>query len=199
MPFERTSGILLHPTSLPSRGGIGDLGPEAHRFADFLNIARQGLWQVLPLGPCGMGNSPYSGTSAFAGNPLMVSLERLAERGWIARERLGALPDASGNVDLEKVSPGKLPLLREAAGNFVKGAGDGARSRFLAFQQENAWWLEDFALFDVLRTRNQFRTWREWPAPLAHREPAALDRARHDFADDIAAAKALQFAFFEQW
>ncbi|HTK94639.1 MAG TPA: 4-alpha-glucanotransferase [Terriglobales bacterium] len=199
MPFERASGILLHPTSLPSRGGIGDLGPEAYRFADFLTAARQGLWQVLPLAPCGIGNSPYSGTSAFAGNPLMVSLERLAARGWIARERVATLPDRDGNVDYAQVHAAKLPLLREAAANFVHGAGDGARSRFARFQEENAWWLEDFALFDVLRTRNDFRTWREWPRELARREPAALDRARHDFADDIAVAKAIQFAFFEQW
>jgi 4-alpha-glucanotransferase len=199
MPFERTSGILLHPTSLPSRGGIGDLGAEAHRFADFLSDAKQGLWQVLPLGPCGIGNSPYSATSAFAGNPLLVSLERLAERGWLARERAAVLADAPGNVDYQRVASAKRPLLREAAANFLRGASDGARGRFARFQQENAWWLDDFALFDVLRARNQGRTWREWPAPLAHRDPAALDRARSDFADDVAVVKAIQFAFFEQW
>ena len=88
MSFERASGILLHPTSLPSRGGIGDLGPAAYDFVEFLAAARQGLWQVLPLGPPGKGNSPYSATSAFAGNPLLVSLERLADRGWIEPERL---------------------------------------------------------------------------------------------------------------
>jgi len=82
MSFSRAAGILLHPTSLPSRGGIGDFGPEAYRFVDFLASARQGLWQVLPLGPLGYGNSPYSSTSAFAGNPLLISLDRLAERGW---------------------------------------------------------------------------------------------------------------------
>lgn len=199
MPFERTSGILLHPTSLPARGGIGDLGPEAHRFVDFLAEARQGLWQVLPLGPCGMGNSPYSATSAFAGNPLLVSLERLAERGWLARERVAALPAAPGKVDYGAVTAAKLPLLREAAQNFLRGAGDGSRARFARFQQENAWWLDDFALFDVLRARNQQRTWREWPQPLARREPSALDHARHDFADELAMVKAVQFAFFEQW
>jgi 4-alpha-glucanotransferase len=199
MPFERNSGILLHPTSLPARGGIGDLGPEAYRFADFLAQAKQGLWQVLPLAPCGIGNSPYSATSAFAGNPLLVSLERLAERGWLAPERAAALPDPSGNVDYDKVNATKLPLLREAAQNFLRAAGDSARSRFARFQQENAWWLDDFALFDVLRARNQQRTWREWPRELARREPQALDRARHDLADDLAVVKAIQFAFFEQW
>src|SRR5271168_4862604 len=88
MPFPRVAGILLHPTSLPSRGGIGDFGPAAYQFVDFLASARQGLWQVLPLGPLGYGNSPYSSTSAFAGNPLLISLERLAEHGWVDPERL---------------------------------------------------------------------------------------------------------------
>ena len=94
MSFPRASGILLHPTSLASRGGIGDFGPAAYAFADFLASARQGLWQVLPLGPLGFGNSPYSSTSAFAGNPLLISLERLADRGWIDRAQIDAL--ASG-------------------------------------------------------------------------------------------------------
>src|SRR5258706_4610281 len=114
MPFERASGILLHPTSLPSRGGIGDLGPEAYRFVDFLSAAKQGLWQVLPLGPGGVGNSPYSATSAFAGNPLLISLERLAERGWIAKERVAGLSGGAascgadgefGKVVASKLSP----------------------------------------------------------------------------------------------
>src|SRR5580693_1356124 len=103
MPFPRASGILLHPTSLPSRGGIGDFGPSAYAFADFLAAARQGLWQVLPLGPVGFGNSPYSSTSAFAGNPLLISLERLADRGWIGRALVDALPDATEPVDYATV------------------------------------------------------------------------------------------------
>src|SRR5947209_4747416 len=111
---ERSSGILLHPTSLPSRGGIGDFGPEAYRFVDFLSSARQSVWQLLPLGPLGMGNSPYSSTSAFAGNPLLISLERLAERGWIDGARLASLPDHDRDIDYEEVRAHKLPLLREA-------------------------------------------------------------------------------------
>ena len=102
MPFPRASGILLHPTSLPSRGGIGDFGPSAYAFADFLASARQGLWQVLPLGPLGYGDSPYSSTSAFAGNPLLISLERLADRGWIDR-------DSSRRSSLPTVGAGGLP------------------------------------------------------------------------------------------
>src|ERR1700757_2617321 len=98
MPFPRATGILLHPTSLPARGGIGDFGPAAYRFLDFLVASRQGLWQVLPLGPLGYGNSPYSSTSAFAGNPLLISLERLAERGWLDPQCLKDLSEAVGPV-----------------------------------------------------------------------------------------------------
>src|SRR5208283_2742622 len=122
MPCPRSSGILLHPTSLPSRGGIGDFGPAAYAFADFLASARQSVWQVLPLGPLGYGDSPYSSTSAFAGNPLLISLDRLAERGWIDRSQLDALPAAIEPVDYSSVFHHKLPLLFEAAHNFVGSA-----------------------------------------------------------------------------
>src|ERR1700685_4373494 len=103
MPFPRASGILLHPTSLASRGGIGDFGPSAYAFADFLASARQGLWQVLPLGPLGYGNSPYSSTSAFAGNPLLISLERLADHGWLEKSELASLSQPGEMVDYETV------------------------------------------------------------------------------------------------
>src|SRR6202162_1688335 len=110
MSFPRASGILLHPTSLPARGGIGDFGPSAYAFADFLSSARQGLWQVLPLGPLGYGNSPYSSTSAFAGNPLLISLERLADRGWVDHAQLdalagGAAPAGYSGGFLHKLAP----------------------------------------------------------------------------------------------
>src|SRR5437667_11937927 len=122
MPFERSAGILLHPTSLPSEGGIGDFGPEAYAFVDFLGQARQGLWQILPLSPPGLGNSPYSALSAFAGNPLLISLERLADRGWIARDRVK--PPAPSfrekRIDFGQVKAKKLPLLQEAAKNFLE-------------------------------------------------------------------------------
>src|ERR1700739_4089395 len=111
MSFPRAAGILLHPTSLPSRGGVGDFGPAAYQFADFLASARQGLWQVLPLGPLGYGNSPYSATSAFAGNPLLISLDRLADRGWIDHAKIANLPEASRAVAYEAVFRRKMPLL----------------------------------------------------------------------------------------
>src|SRR6202790_4258793 len=140
MSFPRASGILLHPTSLPSRGGIGDFGPSAYAFADFLASARQGLWQVLPLGPLGYGASPYSSTSAFAGNPLLISLERLADRGWIDRARVDASADGVEPVDYPAVFRRKLPLLFEAGRNFLaRQAGDGA-GRFDKFCKDNDWW-----------------------------------------------------------
>src|SRR5260370_24218093 len=119
MLFPGATGILLHPTSLPSRGGIGDFGPAAYEFVDFLAAARQGLWQVLPLGPPANGASPYSSTSAFAGNPLLISLERLAERGWPYHSRLAGLPETSGKIYCEPVFPQKPPLLFGAATNFL--------------------------------------------------------------------------------
>src|SRR5579863_4976835 len=122
MPFPRASGILLHPTSLPSRGGIGDFGPAAYRFVDFLASACQGFWQVLPLGPLGYGNSPYSSTSAFAGNPLLISLERLAQHGWIDAAKVSTLAGESGAVEYEGVFARKMPLLFEAARNFLHAA-----------------------------------------------------------------------------
>ena len=111
MPFERSSGLLLHVTSLPSYGGIGDLGPAAYAFADFLAASKQRLWQVLPIGPTGYGNSPYAALSAFAGNPMLVSLEHLSDWGWIEGERLAGMAGRSGDVDFNEVERTKLPLL----------------------------------------------------------------------------------------
>lgn len=199
MSFARAAGILLHPTSFPSRGGIGDFGPAAYRFVDFLASARQGIWQVLPLGPLGYGNSPYSSTSAFAGNPLLISLERLADYGWIDRAQLDSLPPASAFVEYDHVFAQKLPLLFEAGHHFLKSAPDEALRRFESFRAENAWWLDDFVLFDALRAHHKLETWNRWPRAIASREPAALDQARKALADDIRVRSALQFAFYEQW
>ena len=199
MPFPRAAGILLHPTSLPSRGGVGDFGPSAYQFVDFLTAARQGLWQVLPLGPLGYGNSPYSSTSAFAGNPLLISLERLAERGWIDSAKLADLAAGSGAVEYEQVFALKMPLLFEAARNFLRSTSGDAMRRFESFRAENAWWLEGFVLFDALRARQKLDSWNHWPRDLTNREPAALDKARQELSGDIQIRRALQFAFYEQW
>jgi 4-alpha-glucanotransferase len=224
MSFPRAAGILLHPTSLPSRGGIGDFGPAAHQFVDFLASARQGVWQVLPLGPLGYGNSPYSSTSAFAGNPLLISLDRLAEHAWIDSNKLeqtkldlkkleqtkldptkldAAKPDYplsnSGPVEYEKAFAQKMPLLFEAARSFLQSASSDARQRLEKFRSENSWWLDDFVLFDALRARHKLAHWNQWPSGLARCEPAEMEKARKELATEIQIRSALQFAFYEQW
>ena len=197
--LERASGILLHPTSLPAPGGIGDLGPAAHDFVEFLAAGRQRLWQVLPLNPVGFGNSPYSSTSAFAGNPLLISLQRLADRGWIDPGRLAVLPETPGNIDFEQVCAAKSPLLFEAATNFLHQTSGAQRARFEQFCREQAWWLEDFVLFTVLRHRFQGASWNCWPREFARRDAGALERLRREAAPVLDTARVLQFAFFEQW
>ncbi len=199
MPFPRASGILLHPTSLPSRGGIGDFGPAAYAFADFLRSARQGLWQVLPLGPLGYGFSPYSSTSAFAGNPLLISLERLSDRGLIGPSQVDTLPDGVAPVDYGHIFTRKMPLLFAAGRKFLQTASPAAKARFEHFCDENRWWLDDFVLFDGLRSRFHLESWNRWPREFARRDPAALERVRSEIADDLAIRRALQFFFYEQW
>ena len=199
MPFERSSGLLFHISSLPSLGGIGDLGPAAYDFADFLAASKQRLWQVLPLGPTGYGNSPYAALSAFAGNPALISLEFLADRNWIEHDRLASLPGRSGPADYEAVYAQKLPLLEEAARNFLRNQSSGEWSAFEAYCHENATWLNDWALYSVLRRKFNYASWNEWPSEVKHRDTAALDRLRLEHGEDLATAQALQFGFNEQW
>jgi 4-alpha-glucanotransferase len=196
---ERASGILLHPTSFPSHGGIGDLGPAAYEFVDWLIAGKQSLWQVLPLAPAGIGNSPYSATSAFAGNTMLISLDRLVDRGLISRDRVRSLPDGQGRVNFEKVTANKLPLLEEAAHEFLRTATGRDREKFDKFAWENGWWLEDFVLFDALRKRFNNESWNRWPRELVYREPAAIDKIKKELADELAVGRYLQYAFFEQW
>src|SRR3954462_2474582 len=198
MNFPRSTGILLHPISLPSRGGIGDLGPAAYQFLDFLAAARQGLWQVLPLNPPANGNSPYSSISAFAGNSLLISLERLADKGWLDPVSLSNLGATAGPIDYNQVRHEKLPLLWQAAQNFLQRANADARSRFDRFCHQNSWWLEDYVLFDTLRQRHG-NDWKHWPSPLARRESAAIESAQQELASDLSVCPFLQFFFWEQW
>jgi len=202
MPFERGAGILLHPTSLPSRGGIGDLGPEAYAFADFLARARQGLWQILPISPPGMSDSPYSAISTFAGNPLLISLEVLAQRGWIDSTLVARGEPAPGQpasrVDFEAVKAFKFPLLRRAAQQFLETRGS-ERERFEQFKKETSWWLDDFVLFEVMRDVHQGRVWSSWPRELARREPEGLRKFGLEYQRQLEVERAVQFAFFEQW
>jgi len=199
MLFPRLTGILLHPVSLPSRGGIGDFGPAAYEFLDFLASARQGLWQVLPLGPPANGNSPYSSTSAFAGNPLLISLERLADRGWIESSCLRTLPDVVGPIDYDEVRERKMPLLVEASRKFLKSASPAFQCRFEQFCGQNQWWLEDFVLYDSLRDRYGKQSWKHWPRELARREPEGMQTVRVELASEMEIRRAIQFFFYEQW
>ncbi len=200
MRFPRSSGILLHPTSLPGPCGIGELGLEAHRFADFLHDAGQRIWQVLPLGPTGYGDSPYQCFSAFAGNPLLISLETLVKRGYLANEELSTRPAFSvDNVDFGSVIQWKLPLLRKAAARFIASATPADRTAYEAFCRRHAAWLEEFALFMALKEVHNNVTWTKWSRALRLREPDALESARHELQDQIESNKAIQFEFERQW
>ena len=198
MAFPRLTGILLHPISLPSLGGIGDLGPAAYEFVDFLAAARQGLWQVLPLNPPANGNSPYSSTSAFAGNPQLISLERLVDHGWLERDALTGFPPETNHIDYGNVNRLKLPVIYRAAANFLNRAGSDARERYHRFCHENSWWLSDFVAFDLLRERHG-PDWSRWPAQFARREAAALHEFLQNATSDLALRKVAQFFFWEQW
>ena len=204
MEFQRSSGVLLHVTSLPSYGGIGDLGPAAHDFVAFLAEARQHLWQVLPLCPTGYGNSPYAASSAFAGNPFLISLEFLSDWGWIDGERIAGLAGRGGPADFGQVESRKLPLLFEAAGNFLRRAPNDARlsqqwAQFQEFCRAEAVWLADYALFAVLRRQYSTGAWVQWPEPLRRRDPKAMAEAAALHARALAQEQVLQFAFALQW
>jgi 4-alpha-glucanotransferase len=199
MPFDRSSGLLLHITSLPSYGGIGDLGPAAYEFADFLAAGKQRLWQVLPLSPTGYGNSPYAALSAFAGNPLLVSLELLSDKGWIAGDRLKNLPGRSGNVDFDAVAKAKMPLLEEAAKNFLHQHSDQDWQRFESYRKTNWTWLDGFSLYSVLRRKYHQASWSEWPEDLKTRHKDAIQKVWEEHFDEIQIQQIIQFAFDEQW
>ncbi|HWC16741.1 MAG TPA: 4-alpha-glucanotransferase [Terriglobales bacterium] len=199
MPFERACGTLLHITSLPSQGDIGDLGEEAYRFADFLAASRQRLWQVLPISPAGMGNSPYSATSAFAGNPLLISIERLIDHGWVDKQYADKLAKPSGHVNFERAQQMKLPLLDKAAERFLNRADTKAKQRFDEFRWLNGWWLEDYVMYEVLRNHHNQQSWIDWPVELRQREYAAIERVKSEHEHELMVARAIQFFFFEQW
>ncbi len=198
-PFPRRSGLILHPTSLPGPYGIGDLGEEAYRFVDFLAAAGQTYWQVLPLSPTGYADSPYQGTSAFAGNPMLISPDRLIAAGHLTVADLAdrpAFPDE--RVDFGAVIAWKSALLDRAFRRF-QTLPSADRAPFERFCAEQAAWLDDVALFMALKQTHAMRAWTEWPPALAAREPDALARVRAELADTIEAHKYFQWVFFTQW
>jgi 4-alpha-glucanotransferase len=198
MRFPRASGILLHPTSLPGPCGIGELGPTAERFVDFLAGAGQRLWQVLPLSPTGYGDSPYQCFSAFAGNPLLISLEQLVLDGLLPASQLNSLPDfPKQSIDYGRVIDFKLSLLKQSFGAFSNGASPG--NEFEDFCQTNNSWLTDYALFMALKQAHHGKVWTEWDTGIALREPQALRDWDAGLRTEIEAQKYLQYQFFRQW
>jgi 4-alpha-glucanotransferase len=200
MNFPRASGILLHPTSLPGRFGIGDFGDEAYRFVDFLERAGQTYWQILPLGPTGWGDSPYQCFSAFAGNTNLISPEKLVADKFLVEDELKNVPKFSARrVDFGKVVEYKNSLLQKAFEKFRQTDDQTVAEAFHEFCRENNFWLEDYALFRAVRLANNQDSWQKWDDSLKLREPEALENARKKFDDEIFAQKFYQFAFFKQW
>jgi 4-alpha-glucanotransferase len=198
MKFPRRGGILLHPTSLPGRFGIGDLGEQAYRFVDWLVAAGQTYWQMLPLNPTGFADSPYQALSAFAGNPMLINPERLVARGLLAESDVTSLPAfPADRVDYGSVIELKTRLLDRAFANFRSAGTD--ETQFAVFCLEHAHWLDDFALFMAIKEDNELRPWNEWAEPLKTRQPEALAAVRELLAEAIAKQKFLQWLFFEQW
>jgi 4-alpha-glucanotransferase len=199
---SRSAGILLHPTSLPGRFGIGDLGPQAVRFLEWLEAAGQTLWQILPLGPPGEGNTPYTALSAFAGDPRLVSPEILERDGLLPAARLDDVPGlASDRVEFARVRRLKAGLLHAAWERFRTAPTIETKRRFEAFVEDSAQgaWLEDWTLYASLKARYRGASWIDWDPALARREPASLAAARSELVDEIAYHRFEQFLFFDQW
>jgi len=196
--MSRRFGILLHPTSLPGRVGLGDLGPEADRFLVWMREAGASVWQVLPLGPCGYGGSPYAAASAFAGNRYLISPERLVAEGWLEAADLAVAPPAD--------EPGRSADFRDRilddAWRRFRGAPPAERAAaFDEFRRDpaRAPWLADWATFTALQAEQQGASWTRWPEPLARRDPGALAEARRRLSAEVEREEFVQFLFFSQW
>ena len=208
--YNRRAGIILHPVSLPSQDGIGDFGSFSFKFIDFLQAAGMSVWQILPLGPTGYGDSPYTSISSFAGNPLFISLDTLADEGLLDSEQLDARPRFNPDrVEYPRVYEWKVPLIRDAARTFIEGNGADYRDEYRSFCEEEVDWLDDYALFvtakdyyDVQAREKGAKNsmWnRFWPKKLALRDPAELERCRGQWEQEIEEEKVIQFFFYRQW
>jgi 4-alpha-glucanotransferase len=200
MDFPRSSGVLLHPTSLPGRYGLGDLGEWAYRFVDFLVETDQTLWQMLPLGPTSYGDSPYQSLSTFAGNPLLINPDKLVGNGWLMPQDFADLPPFPRHaVDYGWVIPWRFALLDKAYAGYSTRATPEQRAAFAAWCAENDWWLDDFALFVALKGANGGHEWTKWDKSLALRDPAALKAASVTHAKAVESQKFRQWVFHTQW
>jgi 4-alpha-glucanotransferase len=200
MQLPRASGILLHPTSLSSRFGVGDFGPNAYEFVDFLANTGQKHWQMLPLGQTGYGDSPYSSFSAFAGNIYLISPEKLVEHGFLNEDDIQNPPDfPAGHVDYGAAIDYKLGILGKAFDNFKATNDESVVAEFHKFCDENGFWLEDYALFRALKLSLDHRQWGDWDQALKMREPRTIADARKEHDEEIFAQKFYQFEFFRQF
>ena len=190
---QRSAGVLLHVTSLPGPYGIGDLGPSAFHFVDWLVSAKQSIWQLLPTTPIGPGNSPYQSVSAFAGSPLMVALETLVEAGWLETPTLPKEKFDAHQVHFGQVIPFRIEQLRKAAAGFFSRATTEQKKTFTDWKKQQTYWLNDYGLFMALETANNGKTWWEWPKAQAKRDAATLEAARKTHAEEI------NFWEFVQW
>ena len=199
--FERSSGILFHPTSLPGKYGIGTLGKEAYAFIDFLKKSRQKLWQIFPLGPTGYGDSPYQSFSSFAGNPYLIDFDLLIEAHLLSEEDLKDIffGDNQEYIDYGAIYNQKYPLLRKAYENFKSSDNHEMRENLEHFKRENASWLNDYSLYISLKNHFNGLPWNEWAHDIKNREHGAMEHYRNELADDIEYHNFIQFLFFKQW
>jgi 4-alpha-glucanotransferase len=196
---ERRGGLLLHPTSLPGPYGCGTLGKAAERWLDWLEAAGMRVWQFLPLGPTGYGDSPYQSFSAFAGNSNLIDLEQLLQQGILEPDDLQPIPEWTANIDYGQFLAWKWPILQLAAQRYLERVDQSTRAEFKNFTDEQKYWLKDFALFMSLKEANDGRAWTEWDKGFAHRVPEAMDNARERFSDRVEHEQVLQFIFHRQW
>jgi 4-alpha-glucanotransferase len=200
MSFQRSGGVLLHPTSLPGKYGIGELGKEAYQFVDFLIESGQKLWQVFPLGPTGYGDSPYQCFSAFAGNHILISLDELSKKGWLSVDDLeSATALNTGSVDFGPVIIKKSELLNKAYDTYKSKGAEIDKCKMEVFRKNNGWWLEDYALFMALKEHFKMAPWNEWPPEIRVRAHDALMHYRYELADRINFQVFLQHIFFAEW
>jgi 4-alpha-glucanotransferase len=199
-PFHRAGGILLHPSSLPGKFGIGDLGQPTFQFIDFLHQHNQQLWQILPLGPTGFGDSPYQCFSAFAGNPYLISFEKIESLGILKkREYESNDPFKDRNVDYGRVISYKWLVLKRAFANYLKNPDTKLTDEFNSFKENNSLWLEDFALFMAIKKAYNDKNWITWPEPLRKHESSALNAWSESYSLEIQFHEFIQFLFFKQW
>jgi len=197
--FERGSGILLHPTSLPGPDGIGDFGDGAYRFVDWLKAAQQRYWQMMPLVPTGFGDSPYAALSAFAGNPLLISLDILTGEGLLDPHAFRNTPFSERHVNFAGAKAQKERALRAVYERFTALGNDPRRDEFAEFIRREGWWLNDYTLFVALKSEHGESSWLDWPIPLRDRETAALTAARERLRPEIAFQQFCQWLFRRQW